>query len=63
MVMLDQKLVIRTSSREFVPLLVYSKQFKGGVNLGTINGFNSICDSLIDYYGIKKNESFIKNLK
>lgn len=50
-------------SREFVPLLVYSKQFKCGVNLGTINGFNSLSNSLLDYYGIKKSESFLKNLK
>ncbi len=50
-------------SREFVPLLVYSKQFEGGVNLGTINGFNSLSNSLLDYYGIKKGESIFKNLK
>lgn len=50
-------------SREFVPLLVYGKNLKNGVNLGILNGFNSVCVSLLDYYKIEENSnSFLKKL-
>lgn len=51
-------------SREFVPLLVYGKNLKSGVNFGTLNGFDSISNSIMDYYGLKKyDDSFLKKLK
>ena len=50
-------------SREFVPLLIYGKNLKNGVNLGILNGFNSVCVSLLDYYKIEENSnSFLKKL-
>ena len=42
-------------SREFVPLLIYSKNFKNSVDLGVINGFNIISKSILDTFNIEKN--------
>ncbi len=50
-------------SREYTPLMIYGKNLKAGVNLGTLTGFDNIAKSLMDYYGIKKyNKSFLKVL-
>ena len=49
-------------SREFVPLLIYGKQLKQGVNLHTLNGFNNIAISLLDYYGIKISKKSLFNI-
>ncbi len=50
-------------SREYVPLLIYGKGLKAGVNLGTLNGFNNISKSILDYFCIEKYKgSFIKKL-
>lgn len=51
-------------SREYVPLLIYSKTFKKGINLGTINGFNIISKSILDLFKIEENnDSIFKILK
>lgn len=50
-------------SREYTPLLVYGKNLKSGINLGTLVGFDNIAKSLLDYYNIKKyNNSFLRVL-
>lgn len=50
-------------SREYVPLLIYSKTLKSGVNLGTIKGFDIIAKSILDLFNIEENkESFFRNL-
>ena len=46
-------------SREYVPLLIYSKNLKNNVNLGTINGFNIINKSILDLFDIEKNKDSI----
>lgn len=44
-------------SREYVPLLIYGKNLKSGVNFGTIEGFNIISKSILDLFNIEKCES------
>ncbi len=39
-------------SREYVPLLVYGKRFKGGVNLGTRASFADVAQTASHYFGI-----------
>lgn len=46
-------------SREYVPLMVYGKELKQNVNLGTILGFNIINNSILDLFGIEKHEDSI----
>lgn len=43
-------------SREYVPLLVYGKTLEGNVNLGTLKGFNSINNSILDTFDIENHE-------
>lgn len=51
-------------SREYTPLLVYSKSLKANINLGTLNGFDNISKAILDLFEIEKNkDSFIKKLK
>lgn len=50
-------------SREYVPLLVFGKNLKSGVNLGTLDGFDNISKSVLDLFEIEKFEkSFLKKL-
>ena len=50
-------------SREYVPLLIYSKQLKAGVNLGTLDGFDNVSKSILDYFQIENfKDSFFKKL-
>jgi len=46
-------------SREFVPILIYSKSLKGNINLGTIEGFNNISKSILDLFKIEQFEENI----
>ena len=41
-------------SREYVPMLIYSKQFKSGINLGTIKGFDTIGKFVEIYFNLTK---------
>ncbi len=52
-------------SREYVPLLLYGKQCKQGVNLASISGFACIAATVCDYLGVKAEldgESLLKYL-
>lgn len=50
-------------SREYVPLLIYGKKLKSGVNLGTLEGFDIISKSILDKFKIENNsESFFRKL-
>lgn len=44
-------------SREYVPLLIFGKNLKQGVNFGTIKGFDIIAKSLLDLFGVEKHEN------
>lgn len=46
-------------SREYVPILVYSKNMVGNKNLGTLVGFNNINNSILDCFGIEKHPNNI----
>ena len=46
-------------SREYVPLLVYGKNLTGNINLGTLNGFNTISNSILDYFKIENHTNNI----
>lgn len=50
-------------SREYVPMLVYGKHVKAGVNLGTRSTFADISATVLDYLGVDKadtaGESFL----
>lgn len=48
-------------SREYVPILIYSKNFKGGTNLKTLKGFDNISKSVLDIFNIEKHEDSIFN--
>ena len=51
-------------SREYTPLLVYGKKLKSNVNLGTLIGFNNMSKSILDLFGIEKNDdSIFRKLK
>lgn len=54
-------------SREYVPLLVYGKKIKSGVNLGVLNGFSDISATILDYLNINKENtcgtSFLNKIK
>lgn len=50
-------------SREYTPLLVFSKNLKSNINLGTIEGFNIINNSILDLYNIENHDSIFKKLK
>ena len=52
-------------SREFVPLLVYGKYIKEGVNLGVRKQFSDIAATVAEYLGINETfgaESFLKDV-
>ena len=52
-------------SREYIPILVYGKQVKGGTELGIRDSFTDIGKSILDYLGIDNNfegKSFINEL-
>ena len=40
-------------TREFVPMLVYGRKIKEGVNLGTLETFADVGATILDYFGIK----------
>lgn len=51
-------------SREYVPLLVFGKNLKCAVNLGTLDGFDNVAKSILDWFGIEQFEqSFLRKLK
>lgn len=39
-------------SREYIPLVIYGKNIKKGVNLGTRNSFSDIGATILDYFGL-----------
>lgn len=41
-------------SREYIPCMIYGKQFLSGRNLGTLHGFDNIADFILKCYGLKK---------
>ncbi len=43
-------------SREYTPLVMYGKNIKGGVNLGTRSTFADIATTILDYFGLKDGE-------
>ncbi|MDU4939080.1 MAG: phosphopentomutase [Clostridium sp.] len=52
-------------SREYIPILVYGKQVKGGTELGIRDSFTDIGKSVLDYLGIDNNlegKSFINEI-
>jgi len=52
-------------SREYVPLLVYGKSIKKGVNLGTRKSFSDVGKTIAEIFrvsGTKNGESFLKDL-
>ena len=52
-------------SREYVPLLVYGKNIKHGVNLGIRSTFADLGKTVVDYLGIENSlpgTSFLKNI-
>jgi len=52
-------------TREYVPLLVYSKSKNGNVDLGIRNSFSDIAKTVLDFYGIENSlhgESFLRSL-
>ena len=50
-------------SREYVPLLVYGKNIKQGVNLGTRNSFSDISATILDILNIDKQDTMGKSFK
>lgn len=49
-------------SREYVPLLVYGKNIKSNVNLGTMEGFDNISKFILNTFGIEKHDTIISNV-
>ncbi|MBR2350022.1 MAG: phosphopentomutase [Clostridia bacterium] len=53
-------------SREYVPMLVYGSNVKGGVDLGTRDSFADISATVLDYLGVDqkdtKGKSFLKEV-
>ena len=52
-------------SREYIPLVVYGKKLKTGINLGTRSSFADIGATILDYFGQKitiAGESFLKEI-
>lgn len=41
-------------SREYVPLLMYGKKIRGGINLGTRDGFGTVAATVLDYFGLER---------
>ena len=59
----DPTTVSTDHSREYVPMLVYSKSFKQGVDLKTLKGFDTISNNLLCYYGVNEGNSIFDELK
>ena len=52
-------------SREYIPLVVYGKKCRRGVNLGTRSSFADIGRTILDYFGISEGiagESFLNEI-
>lgn len=52
-------------SREYIPLVMYSKKIKAGTNLGTLNTFSDIGATVLDYFGVSskiKGTSFLNQI-
>ena len=52
-------------SREYIPLVIYGKKLKEGVNLGTRNSFADIGATILDYFGLEVSidgTSFLKDI-
>lgn len=49
-------------SREYVPLVMYSKRFKNNVNLGTLRGFNNISNIILTMFKLK-NDPILNKLR
>ncbi|MBO4510506.1 MAG: phosphopentomutase [Lachnospiraceae bacterium] len=52
-------------SREYIPLVVYGKKLKKGVNLGTRESFADIGATILDYFGLEisiDGTSFLKDI-
>ena len=54
-------------SREYVPMLIFGKPIKAGVNLGTRSTFADISATVLEYFGVDKEntagESFLADVK
>ncbi len=54
-------------SREYTPMLIYGNSIKSGVNLGTRSSFADISATVLDYFGVGKEdtrgESFLGEVK
>lgn len=53
-------------SREYIPILVYGKNLKTGVDLGTRKGFTDIGKTILDFFNIENNiegKSFLEMIK
>lgn len=46
-------------SREYVPILIYGKNLKSNVNLGTLVGFDNISKFILNKFGIEKHNTDI----
>jgi phosphopentomutase len=52
-------------SREYIPLVVYGKKLKHGINLGTRDSFADIGATILDYFGLNitiDGKSFLKEI-
>lgn len=52
-------------SREYIPLVVYGRNIKKGVNIGTRNSFSDIAATILEYFQIEKKvagTSFLKDI-
>ncbi|MCR5726147.1 MAG: phosphopentomutase [Lachnospiraceae bacterium] len=52
-------------SREYIPLVVYGKKLKRGINLGTRDSFADIGATILDYFGLNitiDGKSFLKEI-
>ena len=45
-------------SREYVPMLIYGKNIKSGINLGTRASFGDISATILEYFGLNKTNNF-----
>lgn len=59
----DPTTISTDHSREYVPLLIYGKNLKQNINLGTILGFDNISKSILNEFNIEKHESLFDKLK
>lgn len=50
-------------SREYVPIIVYGRKLKSGVNLGTLVGFNNISRAVLDNFNIEKQQNIFDLLR